>query len=249
MSMNTGTEASGTGTSGTPVKEAATEVAQTAKQEASNVASTAAGSAKQVASEAGTQAKAVAQQAKQQVTTLLDQTKTEVRQTAEQKGQQAAQGLRTVADQLRSLASGQPDQAGQLQQYVQDAQERVSSFATRLENEGPQAVLQDVTRFARQRPAVFLMAAAGAGFAIGRLVRAGAAASGDSSSGGSAFASSYGSYGTYEDSSARPELEPASVGDLSTLGSDPMWQAPAQQATTTTGWSDPLAAPTTGETF
>ena len=228
MSMN-----SGTGTSGTGVTDAASGVAQTAKQEASNVASTAAGSAKQVASEAGTQAKAVAQQAKQQVTTLLDQTKNEVRQTAEQKGQQAAQSLRTVADQLRSLASGQPDQAGQLQQYVQDAQQRVSSFATRLETEGPQAVLQDVTRFARQRPAVFLLAAAGAGFAIGRLVRAGAAASSEQSSdGGAAFASSYGSYGSYEDSSARPELEPAAAGDLSTLGTDAAWPAP-----------------TTGETF
>jgi ElaB/YqjD/DUF883 family membrane-anchored ribosome-binding protein len=181
---------SGTGTSGTPVKDAATDVAQTAKQEASQVASTAAGSAKQVATEATTQAKAVAQQAKEQVTTLLDQTKGELRSTAEQKGQQAATGLRTFADQLRSLAEGQPTQAGQLQQYVQDAQQRVQSFATRLETEGPQALLQDATRFARQRPVVFLAAAAGAGFAIGRLVRAGAAASSEQGQNGS------GSYGT-----------------------------------------------------
>ena len=182
MSMNSGTGTSGTGTSGTPVKEAAAEVAQTAKQEASNVASSAADNAKQMASEATTQAKAVAQQAKEQVTTLLDQTKSELRQTAEQKGQQAAGGLRTIADQLRSLADGQPDQAGQLQHYVQEAQDKVQSFATRLETEGPQALLQDATRFARQRPVLFLAAAAGAGFAIGRLVRAGAAASSEQNS-------------------------------------------------------------------
>jgi len=235
MSMNTGTPSSGTQT-----REAASGVAQSAKQEATHVASSAADSAKQVASEATTQAKAVAQQAKEQVTSLLDQTRSEVRQTAQQKGEQAATGLRTFADQLRSLANGQPDQAGQLQRYVQDAQDRVSSLATRLENEGPQAVIGDVTRFARQRPVVFLAMAAGAGFALGRLVRAGAAASSDQSSGNGQ--SLYGSYGgAYAD--PYPPAYPVGVeeavitGDVGVIGADPTWQAPTSHPTPTPGWT------------
>ena len=162
-----------------PIKQAGSEVKETVKQEASHVASSAADSAKQVAGAAATQAKAVAEQAKEQVSTLLERTRHEVRETAEHKSQQAAGGLRAFADQLRMLANGQPDQAGPLQRYVQDAQDRVSTLASRLENEGPQSLLDDVTRFARRRPGVFLAAAAGAGFALGRLVRAGAAASAD----------------------------------------------------------------------
>ena len=37
----------------------------------------------------------------------------------------APYGTPRYADQLRSLANGQPDQAGPLQQYVQEAQDRV----------------------------------------------------------------------------------------------------------------------------
>ena len=52
---------------------------------------------------------------------------------------------------------------------------RVSAFAERLDTNGPQGLLDDVTLFARRRPIVFLAAAAGAGFMIGRLARAGRA--------------------------------------------------------------------------
>ena len=220
MSMDTGASSSGTQVS--EVREQAADVAQSAKQEATHVASSAADNAKQVAAEATTQAKAVAQQTREQVTNLLDQTRVEVRQTAQQKGEQAASGLRTFADQLRSLANGQPDQAGQLRAYVQDAQARVSALATRLEDEGPEAVLADVTRFARRRPAMFLMLAGGAGFAVGRLVRAGATAPAGQQGGGNGdaahFASNGGRYPVLPD-----------VGTTGSLGAgetDPTWHAP-----------------------
>ena len=41
---------------------------------------------------------------------------------------------------------------------------------------GPQGLLNDVTDFARRRPVVFLAAAVGTGFMVGRLARAGKAA-------------------------------------------------------------------------
>jgi len=266
MSMNTGT-----GTSGTPVKESAAGVAQTAKQEASNVASSAADNAKQIATEATTQAKVVAQQAKQQVTTLFDQTRHELRQTTDQKGQQAATGLKTLADQLRSLANGQPEQAGQLQQYVQEAQDRVSSFATRLENDGPQAVLEDVKRFARQRPAMFLAFAAGAGFAIGRVVRAGAAASAEQNEsdaagmygqygmttpyaapGEFATGTDYGATGDYASTGGFPAPDYGDTGssNLSGLGTVSAGQSPTDHPSPTPTWSgDGINTTRGGEAF
>ena len=246
MSMNTGTPSSGTQVA--PVREQASDVAQSARQEATQVASSAADNAKQVASEATMQAKAVAQQAKEQVTNLVDQTRLEVLQTAQQKGEQAATGLRTFADQLRSLAIGQPDQAGQLQGYVQEAQDRVSALATRLENDGPQAVLADVTRFARQRPGVFLMVAAGAGFAVGRLVRAGTAASSEHQSNGNGraprFASNGGGY---------PELDVGQTigrGDVGGISADPTRPVPMERPLTTPVWTGESDGPgSVGEEF
>jgi hypothetical protein len=234
MSMNTRTPSSGS-----QVREAAAGVAQTAKQEASHVASTAADNAKQIASEATTQAIAVVQQTKEQVTNLLDQTLQEVRQTAQHKGEQAATGLRTLADQLSALANGQPDQAGQLQRYVQEAQDRVSSFATRLENDGPQAVLGDVADFARRRPAVFLMMAAGAGFAIGRLLRSGAEASSEQTGADSETLPA-----PNGDASPLVELEsPIAAAEVTVLTAEPTWQPPTHPPTPIPGWAGETARP------
>ena len=44
---------------------------------------------------------------------------------------------------------------------------------SRLEDRGIEGVVDDVSRFARRRPGVFLLAAAGAGFVVGRFVRSG----------------------------------------------------------------------------
>jgi hypothetical protein len=44
-----------------------------------------------------------------------------------------------------------------------------------MEQGGPEGVIQDVAGFARRRPGMFLAGAAGIGFVVGRLVRAGAA--------------------------------------------------------------------------
>jgi hypothetical protein len=48
-----------------------------------------------------------------------------------------------------------------------------------MEQGGPQGVLDDVSRFARRRPGMFLAGAAGIGFVVGRLVRAGVASQED----------------------------------------------------------------------
>ncbi len=167
--------------SGSPVDTAGNEqskpaeVAETASSEVSNVVSTAGEGAREAAGEASTQVKVVAGQTRQQLDSLLSQTRDEVRSQAEGRSAHAAEGLRTLSQEVSALAEGRPDDAGPLLGLLEEAQHRVSGYAERLENGGAQGVVDDVTRFARRRPGMFLAGAVGAGFLVGRLVRAGAA--------------------------------------------------------------------------
>jgi hypothetical protein len=146
--------------------------AEVAKAEVATVATTAADGAKEVAGEATAQTKAVISQAKQQVDELVTQTREEVRQQAEDRSARAASGLRRLSEQVAALADGQPDSAGPLPRYLEEAQEQVRGLASRLEQGGAQGIVDDVTRLARRRPGLFLAGAVGAGFVVGRVVRA-----------------------------------------------------------------------------
>ena len=157
-----------------------TRVAETAGAEASNVASTAVDSARDVAGEVTTQAKAVAGEAKDQLATLVSQGRLEVRQQAEQRTAQLVGQLRSLSEQVTALAEGRPDTGGSLVGYLNEAQTRIRGLASRLEQGGTQGLVDDVTRFARRRPGVFLTGAAAAGFVVGRALRAGVASQQDS---------------------------------------------------------------------
>jgi len=156
------------------------EVAKTAASEAAS-------GAKDVAGEAAAQAKQVAFQAKEHVTQLVHQTREELVSQAGSKSEQAAGSLRTLSGQISALAEGRPGEAGPLAGYLSEAQTKVNSFARRLEQGGPQGLMDDVTSFARRRPGAFLLGAIGAGFVAGRLVRSGAMSSQQSSGGGQSF--------------------------------------------------------------
>jgi hypothetical protein len=144
-----------------------------AKEALQSTAGTVQDSAKDVASEVKTEARAVANEASDQARRLYSTTKDELAGQAQAKTEQAAQGLRRLSDQMGALAEGRMEEAGPLQGYARDAQDRLMQFAGRLENGGAQGLLDDVTRFARRRPLVFIGACAGAGFLLTRFVRAG----------------------------------------------------------------------------
>ncbi|MBA2337953.1 MAG: hypothetical protein H0V96_09390 [Acidimicrobiia bacterium] len=170
---------------GTPVdsvdtgESTPTRVAETAGAEASNVASTAVDGARDVADEVTTQAKAVAGEAKDQLASLVSQGRQEVRQQAEQRTAQFVGQLRSLSEQVTALAEGRPDTGGSLVGYLNEAQNRIRGLASRLEQGGPQGLVDDVTRFARRRPGVFLTGAVAAGFVVGRALRAGVASQQD----------------------------------------------------------------------
>jgi hypothetical protein len=165
-----------------PDSGAEVERVDAAKQGAADVASTVGEGAKETASEVVTQAKAVAGEARDQLSNMVDQTKSELAQQADARTRQAAGGLRTLAGHVQALADGRPQDAGPLTGLLGDAHSRVSTIANRLDTAGPQGVIDDVSSFARRRPLVFLAAAVGAGFAVGRLARAGRAAAQDAPS-------------------------------------------------------------------
>jgi hypothetical protein len=137
----------------------------TAKQAASDTA-------QDVKATARDDAANVARQARSEASRLMDQAKQEAQRQAEDRGRQAAQRLRTFSDQLTALSEGRTEQAGPLVGYAERARTQMQTWADRIEQRGPQAIVEDVSSFARRRPGMFLVAAAGAGFAIGRLVRA-----------------------------------------------------------------------------
>lgn len=154
--------------SGDDAKEKAKETAAAAKEGAKNVA----GEAKQ-------QAKALTSEATDRARGVLDQALGQAREQGSQQASRAAGGLRTFSDQARALAEGRADEAGPLGDIVTRAGDQAQQLATRLDTDGVEGVMDDVARFARRRPGLFLAAAAGLGFLAGRALRANQAAKSD----------------------------------------------------------------------
>src|SRR5829696_2637140 len=154
------------------------EVAEGAKLEASQVTETTKAQARQVKDEVTTQARG-----------LVDQAKTELRDQGRTQADHAAQAIRRVGDQATALADGRVDEAGPVADYVRQAGQRAGQVADHLDQRGVEGVLDDVQDFARRRPGAFLLGCAAAGFVTGRLIRGGAASSGDGASDGDGFRS------------------------------------------------------------
>lgn len=160
-----------TGSTTAEVRDRATEVAGTAKEQAGEVASTAKEQAAAVVSTAGEQAKAVASDAKDQARQLLDNSRQQMREQAGQQTQKAASSLRDLGDQLQRMVSGEGPAEGPAADIARQAAQSVQRFADSLEQRRPEDLLNDVKRFARERPGVFVLGALGAGFLAGRVLR------------------------------------------------------------------------------
>jgi hypothetical protein len=141
-----------------------------AKQEAAGVASTAKDAAGGVVDTAKGEAANVAQEVKLNARQLLTQTKGELTDQAATQQQRVAEGLRSISDELSTMA-GASNNGGVAADLVQQAADRSSSVAQWLENRDPGSLLNEVKSFARRRPGAFLLLAAGAGVLAGRLGR------------------------------------------------------------------------------
>jgi hypothetical protein len=130
-----------------------------------------------VADTAKQEARGVASEAKYQVRNLADRVGSEVRSQASTQQHRAAGGIRDVGSQFSEMAATST-QSGVARDLVETVGSRADRVAAWLDQREPQDLLDEVKRFARRRPGVFLAIAAGAGVVIGRLTRS-LASSGD----------------------------------------------------------------------
>jgi hypothetical protein len=93
-----------------------------------------------------------------------------MRTQAEEQTRRVAQNLRQMSEQLKTMAS--QSESGPARDLVHRAAHHGARAADFIESRGPSGIVDEVQRFARRRPGLFLLGAAAAGAAIGRLTRA-----------------------------------------------------------------------------
>ncbi|WP_427131572.1 hypothetical protein [Pseudarthrobacter sp. S9] len=154
----------------TPPPRTAASTTETVKDEAGDVAGQAADSARNVAETAKTEVANVASEVKSSARDLLEQARSDLTDQAGTQQQKVAAGLRSISEELHSMAVAS-DQPGVASDLVRQAAERSSSVASWLDDRDPGSLLEEVKSFARRRPGAFLLLAAGAGVLAGRLSR------------------------------------------------------------------------------
>lgn len=141
------------------------------KQAASDVASTAADKAADVKDETARQAR-----------NLIGEARGHLSQQATEQHRNLVTNLRSLSTELGSMHADQPGLASEL---VGQARTRVDGVADWLDSRQPGDLVDELRSFARRRPGVFLLGAAMAGVAVGRVTRGAVAAhseDGDSAS-------------------------------------------------------------------
>jgi hypothetical protein len=140
-------------------REQAADVGQHARAAGGQVAQTATDQARQVVAETGRQAR-----------DLLGEAQGQASSQAAVQQQKAAQQLHSVADELGQMAAN-GGQSGLATEVTRQAADRAHGMASWLEQREPADLLDEVRNFARRRPGAFLIGAAVAGLAAGRLTR------------------------------------------------------------------------------
>jgi len=145
-------------------------VTEAARDEAGQLKETSAEAARQVAGTVKEKASDVTSDAREQTRRLVGQTRDELVGQASQQKERAANGLRSVSDELRGMA--EHGQSGLGAQLVRQGAELTDQAADFLQQHEPGDLLDQVRGFARRKPGTFLLVAAAAGVVAGRLTRA-----------------------------------------------------------------------------
>lgn len=154
-----------------------------AKEQAGQLGETAKESGRQVAASATDQAKNVADETRRQAKDLTREVGSQVNEQAAAQKDKAAGGLRSLGDELRSMARN-GGQSGPATDLASQAADKLGQLADWLDNREPGHVVEEVRNVARRKPGTFLVGAAVAGVVAGRLSRGAVqAARSDSDSG------------------------------------------------------------------
>ncbi|RFA16891.1 hypothetical protein B7R22_02245 [Subtercola boreus] len=143
---------------------------EAAKEQAGQLKEQALDSSAKVTGTAKNEAANVVGEAKAQAKDLFAQTQSELKDQAGVQQQRVAAGLRSVSDELGSMANSS-EGGGVASELVQQAASRAGSIATWLEGRDPGSLLSDVRSYAARKPGTFIAAAAIAGLLAGRLTR------------------------------------------------------------------------------
>jgi hypothetical protein len=141
-----------------PTDTGSGSTADVAKEQASHVAGGVADAGAKVAGTAKEEGAKVLSEAKTQVKDLYEQTMSEVSDQATTQQQRVATGLKSISDELNTMADNAP--GGVASDLVQQVATRAGSIASWLEQRDPGSLLSDVQGFARQRPGTFIAIAA-----------------------------------------------------------------------------------------
>jgi hypothetical protein len=145
------------------------DTAQLVKDQASGLANSSVQAGKHVGDVAREQASDVAAEAGRQGRNMLQQAQGQLHGQAAEGQQRIAKKLLSLSDELRSMAEN--SNQGVAVDLAQQAASRVRDAGHWLEDREPGQVVNEMQTFARRRPAVFLVLAAGAGLVAGRLTR------------------------------------------------------------------------------
>jgi hypothetical protein len=148
-------------------KDKAAEVAKSGQQ--------AAGAVAQTASDA---AKGVTQETKRQATDLLGKTRDQLTEQASVQQSSLVETLRSLGDQLGAMTEDVREN-GTAVDVATAARDKARGAADWLDHRDPSEVLDEIRKFGRERPAVFLLGATVAGVVAGRLTRGVVAAHAD----------------------------------------------------------------------
>jgi hypothetical protein len=145
------------------------DTAQLVKDQASDLANSGVQAGKHVGDVAREQASGVAAEAGRQGRSLLEQAQGQLQEQAAEGQHRIAKKLLSLSDELRSMAES--SNQGVAVDVTQQAASRIRDAGHWLEKREPGQVVSEVQSFARRRPGVFLVLAAGAGLVAGRLTR------------------------------------------------------------------------------
>ncbi|GAA3861435.1 hypothetical protein GCM10022381_02220 [Leifsonia kafniensis] len=154
------------------------DAASIAKDEAAHLSEQAAESGQKVAGVAKDEAAKVASEVKVQVSDLLSEAKEELNEQATAQQERVTAGLHSISDELQRMADNS-DEGGMAADLVRQAAEKTGSVASWLGDRDPGSLLEEVRKFAREKPGTFIAIAAAAGVLAGRLTRSVASGSAD----------------------------------------------------------------------
>jgi vacuolar-type H+-ATPase subunit H len=199
-------------------REQTGHVADSAKQHSHEVAGTAKSEAHHLTGAARSEAQNVLGTATEQARSVLEEVTGELSQKGDEQAGRLSKRLRELSSELRSMAE-KADQQGLAVSAVQTLGEQSERLADRLSDDGTKGIASDLRGYARNSPGSFLLAAAVAGVATGRMTR-GAKDQSKQSSGGQS--------GTPAPIATAP-VEPAVVAVEADVYAPPAGTAPAAE--------------------